>query len=771
MAEGATEYTKEMLRDIQNRVWEQQLISDRQRGVDTRKRYSPFADWETSNYPEIQQAVNVGTSGLGAYIASQNIASQNPDITGSQLYQQQLLAEGDLLNWNSAISAVNAAMGFFNPFKDDSTTGQILEWTPRVQSALNWYAGNQLADAVAKLPAGITIDQMNTIVANPTASADILGNIPTDSQLASAKAGATAGQLGQVAGAIGAGLGAYNISQQGPNIGNVASTIGGLGKMAGTSLMTAGLSSALMGVGAIYSLAQLSSMIGKKKLHAGEYTIGNTIQSVLEQGIAGNTPMADPEIALAYARLANPDSGGDSTGDAFNELVGRNILPGTSYARSDDIDRHTMVGFNKMISLGLISPEALNKALDKDLALFKNPEFLQKLNLNPIGTGVTFGGGELQAQANEGMVRSFQGRMRQKANTQMVDQLQSQYNAFIDKGNIDRITNEVQNALREGGRGDVRFNAGALRPINIGGDDEGSNVITSPDQYIAAVRNQIARAFLVNDGNDDLPMNPQAIEGLMRRIPSLRTVFAPLINPSKPTIQPFTPIDPNVIKGDVQQDQPVEEVDPVQQKLIQNVTESVTAFADAGKRGEQRPTGLLGVGSAPQGGMQQDKFMEEYGGNPLAMKILAEETGKAGPPFTNPSSPWYDPVRASEYNYTYHSREVGSGKARERLREMMVELNQKAKPLEAAVPQPQPQPQPSQEATGGIFSPSQAEEYRQEEVVQRMQEKASHTGSFGSSVFGINEIPQDIFSRLNVHAQKRLREGGKLPLNLAYYGY
>ena len=495
------------------------------------------------------------------------------------------------------------------------------------------------------------------------------------------------------------------------------------------------------------------------KLHAGERTFGMTMSNILESAVqSGNAVLSDPQIALAMSRLQLPDTGADSAGDAIDVYM-LGVLPGTGKAGgSPEVDQHTIAGFNKMISLGMITPEALDDLFTHDLGYFRGK----------IGQGVSFNDKRLQPEPSQKMINQVTTKLTNQYNRETVPKLQETYNAFFNNPeNRDSLTSSVQDALREAGRGDVRFNASALRPINIGGDDEGSNEITSPDQYIAAVRNQLARAFLVNDGNDDLPMNPQALEGLMNRIPKLRQLLGPVMAPSQPQARKLHPIESysKTIKEEEVLDQPVEEVDPVEQKLIQNVTESVTSFADAGKRGEQRSPGLPGVGSFAQNAfVAQEQFVDRHLGNPLVQQMLTEEIGRAGRPYENPDSPWYDPERAAKSKPTMHSMIVGINKTMKRFEEMGM-----PKPLEAAVPKPQPQS--SQEATGGIFSPSQAEEYRQEEVVQRMQEKASHTGSFGSSVFGINEIPQDIFSRLNVHAQKRLREGGKVPLNLAYYGY
>ena len=551
-------------------------------------------------------------------------------------------------------------------------------------------------------------------------------------------------------------LGAGGVSAVKPVIGKAAAA--GAGKaVAGAGMAQFG--TALGGAMAVAMAVKMGIDAMGPKLHAGERTFGMTMNNILESAVqSGNAVLSDPQIALAMSRLQLPNEGSDSVGDAIDAYM-LGVLPGTGKAGgSPEVDQHTIAGFNKMISLGMITPEALDDLFTHDLGYFRGK----------IGQGVSFNDQSLQPEPSQKMINQVTTKLTNQYNREVVPKMQETYNAFFNNPeNRDSLTSSVQDALREAGRVDVRFNASALRPINIGGDDEGSNEITSPDQYIAAVRNQLARAFLVNDGNDDLPMNPQALEGLMNRVPKLRQLLGPVMAPSQPQARKLHPIESysKTIKEEEVLDQPVEEVDPVQQKLIQNVTESVTAFADAGKRGEQRPTGLLGVGSFAQNAfVAQEQFVDRHLGNPLVQQMLTQEIGRAGRPYENPDSPWYDPERAAKSKPTMHSMIVGINKTMKRFEEMGM-----PKPLEAAVPQPQPQP--SQEATGGIFSPSQAEEYRQEEVVQRMQEKASHTGSFGSSVFGINEIPQDIFSRLNVHAQKRLRGGGKVPLNLAYYEY
>tara|TARA_R100001594_G_scaffold33372_3_gene61964 strand:+ start:1719 stop:3248 length:1530 start_codon:yes stop_codon:yes gene_type:complete len=39
----------------------------------------------------------------------------------------------------------------------------------------------------------------------------------------------------------------------------------------------------------------------------------------------------------------------------------------------------------------------------------------------------------------------------------------------------------------------------------------------------------------------------------------------------------------------------------------------------------------------------------------------------------------------------------------------------------------------------------------------------------GSSQFGISDVPPEVFGRLNVHAQRRLKEGGTVPINPGFY--
>ena len=89
----------------------------------------------------------------------------------------------------------------------------------------------------------------------------------------------------------------------------------------------------------------------------------------------------DQDVALLKARLAAPDTGGDSASDSFRAYksggLGKAFEKGFSGERW--IDASTQRGIDKMIASGQITREQLDPMLTHDLVLFKDPGFINDL--------------------------------------------------------------------------------------------------------------------------------------------------------------------------------------------------------------------------------------------------------------------------------------------------------------------------------------------------------------------------------------------------------
>ncbi|MFQ5443540.1 MAG: hypothetical protein ACE5EK_02875, partial [Nitrospinales bacterium] len=106
------------------------------------------------------------------------------------------------------------------------------------------------------------------------------------------------------------------------------------------------------------------SLFGGENLHAGELEVASDFDKFRDI-------YSDTEIALALARLENPDEGGDSVADALEDQFGKNLFPGTNTLREDDVDKHTISGFKKLIDENIKSREEIEADLVQDLVLFK----------------------------------------------------------------------------------------------------------------------------------------------------------------------------------------------------------------------------------------------------------------------------------------------------------------------------------------------------------------------------------------------------------------
>ena len=88
----------------------------------------------------------------------------------------------------------------------------------------------------------------------------------------------------------------------------------------------------------------------------------------------------DPEIALAFASLVNPDTGADSIGDSARAYKYGGIPAIDTMFRSDGrINASQKRGFDKILSSGMLTKEQLDKQLTHDLAAFRDHGFLDNL--------------------------------------------------------------------------------------------------------------------------------------------------------------------------------------------------------------------------------------------------------------------------------------------------------------------------------------------------------------------------------------------------------
>ena len=57
--------------------------------------------------------------------------------------------------------------------------------------------------------------------------------------------------------------------------------------------------------------------------------------------------------------------------DAIEDQFGKNLFPGTNTLREDDVDKHTVAGFKKLIDENIKSREEIEADLVQDLVIFK----------------------------------------------------------------------------------------------------------------------------------------------------------------------------------------------------------------------------------------------------------------------------------------------------------------------------------------------------------------------------------------------------------------
>ncbi len=106
-----------------------------------------------------------------------------------------------------------------------------------------------------------------------------------------------------------------------------------------------------------------------KKLHAGEYNIGNTFKRLQDQSLFGKDQDKAFAKNLALARLSNPNEGDDSTGDALHEVADRVNV---------NVKEQTILGFKELIQEGHVSKQEILANLSNDLELFRGD--IEKIN-------------------------------------------------------------------------------------------------------------------------------------------------------------------------------------------------------------------------------------------------------------------------------------------------------------------------------------------------------------------------------------------------------
>lgn len=175
--------------------------------------------------------------------------------------------------------------------------------------------------------------------------------------------GSFGGAVAGTVGAIGGSLVANELF-----VPSTASSLGGTaGSMAG-SLIAAGAGFGPVGIavgaflGAIGGAGIGAAISGKKKLHAGEMSIGNSFLAIQDQNLFSGDRNADFAKNLALARLQNPNEGDDSTGDALHEIAKRINV---------NVPEQTILGFQQLIAEGHRTRSQIEEGLVQDLSLFK----------------------------------------------------------------------------------------------------------------------------------------------------------------------------------------------------------------------------------------------------------------------------------------------------------------------------------------------------------------------------------------------------------------
>ena len=241
------------------------------------------------------------------------------------------------------------------------------------------------------------------------------------------------------------------------------------------------------------------------------------------------------------------------------------------------------------------------------------------------------------------------------------DQLSSLRNLGSNTSLVNQYAEEFDKSFREAGRGDITFNSKAFQSVIGMPDSDKANEFT--EQQLAGVMvNNFDKIFYLNDresGSSAL-VRSEVIKRLMNENPKLKHLMdkfkGEIIKPFASEIKKenFGEFDPNA--GVI--NRPIKELP--NQAIVR---ETLTSFAT---NTGPRSTGLLGAADVPKDN-PLDSFYAEYSNNPIAMRILAEETGKHSVPYANPNSPWYDAERAKTAKPSYWTLYMGAGKAKERL--------------------------------------------------------------------------------------------------------
>ena len=496
-------------------------------------------------------------------------------------------------------------------------------------------------------------------------------------EMMSAPASTPVGDVGLTVGEVAAIIAALKVGVDiftgNVNMGTVGSAVSGIGAYAGakaaaskTAAVAAKTATLVSGIGLAITIAAIGLQVAKARtnpLHSGERKFGGTLKGFVDTGM-------DSEIAFAMSRLLNPNEGGDSAGDATREIVGSYAVAGAKDIYSDDADNYFVKGVNKMIDQGMATKEEIMGLLQNDLTQFANPEFARRFAGVAIGEGVTYGAKQLKMVPSGVFTKKIE---RQAGEIKAKNTISHVQNLVKDKTLISQYEKDFNQALREAGRGDIQFDRSAINRVMA--IDEGEESYTT-EQRAGIMMNNLNKVFAIGDDDSGrTAIRPEVLTRLMNENPRIKELMNKFKGEvTQPIVQEITPTDPAVQQTSQSKDLDAGITDRLPELPYEkSITKSVTEFVAKGKSDQPRSTGLLGAGNAPQV-TRQDTFMDSYANNPIAMRILAEETAKAGPPFTNPNSPWYDPERASTYNYSYHSREVGAGKAQKRLEEMGVNV-------------------------------------------------------------------------------------------------
>ena len=169
-------------------------------------------------------------------------------------------------------------------------------------------------------------------------------------------------------------------------------------KLATTVVKNKALFSSLgagLAVGMVTVLPQLMKILKAPKLHGGERAFMSSYSKFLVQAVEEEEEFA-PEVAMARARMENPNEGSDSINDALGAMNLHHHIPntmgsgvptsyvftGSALTRDEVVNSVTLLGMQRLVEKGEFSEELANEELKKI-----HPPLLEPENRKNLLTG------------------------------------------------------------------------------------------------------------------------------------------------------------------------------------------------------------------------------------------------------------------------------------------------------------------------------------------------------------------------------------------------